>query len=145
MAPTPSRGRPPTHRKIFGPKSFSFCSFLWPEIRELESCGCPRFVSGRVVQKTPTVQENSSQILTELSGREKTLWEIQINPEFRTAPENNSDHPHPPYLQKICPKNMPYNGGPYGIKVGWNQGISTENMAYRPPPFMAYEPPFYAI
>ena len=32
--------------------------------------------------------------------------------------ENTSDHPHPPYLQKICPQNMPYNGGPYGIKVG---------------------------
>ena len=32
--------------------------------------------------------------------------------------ENNSDYPHPPYLQKICPQNMPYNGGPYGIKVG---------------------------
>ena len=32
--------------------------------------------------------------------------------------ENNSDHPHPPYLQKICPQNMPYKGGLYGIKVG---------------------------
>ena len=38
---------------------------------------------------------------------------------FRTRRcENNSDHPHPPYLQKICSQNMPYNGGPYGIKVG---------------------------
>ena len=27
---------------------------------------------------------------------------------------------------------MPYNGGPYGIEVPENQGISTENMAYRP-------------
>ena len=42
---------------------------------------------------------------------------------------------------------MPYNGGPYGAKVGWIQGISTENMAYgpqnmayKPPPFMPYEP-----
>ena len=42
---------------------------------------------------------------------------------------------------------MPYNGGPYGIKVGWGQGISTENMAYGPPfygirtpLFMPYEP-----
>ena len=26
--------------------------------------------------------------------------------------------PHPPYLQKLCPQNMPYNGGLYGIKVG---------------------------
>ena len=25
---------------------------------------------------------------------------------------------------------MPYNGGLYGIKVGQNQGFSTENMAY---------------
>ena len=46
--------------------------------------------------------------------------------------ENNPDHPHPPYLKKICPQNMPYNGGSYGIKVGENQGISTENMAYGP-------------
>ena len=42
---------------------------------------------------------------------------------------------------------MPCNGGSYGIKVGKNQGISTENMAYGPnfygirtPPFMPYEP-----
>ena len=32
--------------------------------------------------------------------------------------QNNSDHPHPPYLQKDNPQNMPYNGGLYGIKVG---------------------------
>ena len=36
----------------------------------------------------------------------------------RDRDENNSDHPHTPYLQKICPQNMPYNGGLYGIKVG---------------------------
>ena len=42
---------------------------------------------------------------------------------------------------------MPYKGGLYGIKVGSNQGISTENMAYGPPfygirtpLFMPYEP-----
>ena len=42
---------------------------------------------------------------------------------------------------------MPYNGGLYGTKVGANQGISTENMAYGPPKygirtphFMPYEP-----
>ena len=39
---------------------------------------------------------------------------------------------------------MPYDGGSYDIKVGQNQGISTENMAYGPQN-MAYEPPFYAI
>ena len=61
-------------------------------------------------------------------------------------PENKSDHPHPRYLQKVCPQNMPYNGGPYGIHVGQNQGISTEIMAYGPKnmayehPFMPYEP-----
>ena len=26
--------------------------------------------------------------------------------------------PNPPYLPKICPQNMPYDGGPYGTKVG---------------------------
>ena len=65
--------------------------------------------------------------------------------------ENNSDHPHPPYLQKICPQNMPYNGGLYGVKVGQNQGVSTEmwhthpkTVAHEPPPpFMPYEPSFY--
>ena len=57
--------------------------------------------------------------------------------------ENNSDHPHPPYLQKICPKNMPHNGGLYGIKVGSNQGISTENMAYGPQIWHT-DPPVYA-
>ena len=51
---------------------------------------------------------------------------------FMQSTKNNSDHPHPPYLQKICHQNMPYNGGPYGIKIGENQGISTENMAYGP-------------
>ena len=35
---------------------------------------------------------------------------------------------------------MPYNGGPYGIKVPYNQGISTENMAYGPKN-VAYKPP----
>ena len=42
---------------------------------------------------------------------------------------------------------MPYNGDAYGIKVGWDQRISTENkaygpknMAYEPLPFMPYEP-----
>ena len=61
--------------------------------------------------------------------------------------ENNSDHPHPPYSQKLCPQNMPYNGGAHGIKVGENQGISTESVAcganfygIRTPPFMPYEP-----
>ena len=29
--PTPSRGRPPPHRKLSGPKSLSLCSFLLPE------------------------------------------------------------------------------------------------------------------
>ena len=56
--------------------------------------------------------------------------------------------PIPHTCKKICPKNMPYNGGPYGIKVGWNQEISTESMAYGPPkiwhtnplPFMPYDP-----
>ena len=49
--------------------------------------------------------------------------------------------PTPPYLQKICPQIMPYNGGPYGIKVGQNQGISTENMAYGPPKYGMRTPP----
>ena len=48
------------------------------------------------------------------------------------------------YLEKICPKNMPYNGGPYGIKVGQDQGISTGNTAHGPKN-MAYKPPFYAF
>ena len=55
--------------------------------------------------------------------------------------------PHPPYLQKICPQNMPDNGGPYGIKSvkikGFLQKIwhtYPQNMAYEPPPFMPYEP-----
>ena len=54
--------------------------------------------------------------------------------------------PHPHICKKDAPQNMPYNGGPYGIKVGQKQGISTENMAYDPPkwhtnpPFMPYEP-----
>ena len=59
--------------------------------------------------------------------------------------ENNSDHPHPAYLQKICPQNMPYTGGLYGIKVGSNQGISTENTAYGPQKYGTRTPPFYAI
>ena len=66
--------------------------------------------------------------------------------------ENNSDHPHPPYLQKICPKNMPYNRGLYGIEVGSNKGISKENMAYGPPKygirtpqFMPYEPFLWGV
>ena len=54
--------------------------------------------------------------------------------------ENNSDHPHPPYWQKRCPENMPYNGGLYGIKVGSNQGISTE-IRHTDPKTMAYKPP----
>ena len=48
---------------------------------------------------------------------------LALNCQKRAAPpstevENNSDHTHPPYLQKICPENMPYNGGLYGTKVG---------------------------
>ena len=37
---------------------------------------------------------------------------------------------------------MSCNGGPYGIKLPLNQGISTENMAYGPKN-MACEPPVY--
>ena len=37
---------------------------------------------------------------------------------------------------------MPYNGGLYGIKVGENQGISTENMAYGPPKYGIRNPHF---
>ena len=59
--------------------------------------------------------------------------------------ENNSDHPHHPYLQKMWPQNMPYNGGPYGIKVGKNQGISTEDMACGPKNMACEPPPFDAI
>ena len=36
---------------------------------------------------------------------------------------------------------MPYNGGPYGIKVGQNQGTSTENMAYGPQEYGIRTPP----
>ena len=46
-------------------------------------------------------------------------WKRGKGPHSHTfSLENNSDHPHPPLLQKICPQNMPYNGGPYGIEVG---------------------------
>ena len=63
--------------------------------------------------------------------------------------ENNSDHPHPPYLQKMCPQNMPYKRGSVWHKSRLNSrdfyrkyGIRTpQDMAYEPPPlFVPYEP-----
>ena len=53
--------------------------------------------------------------------------------------ENNSDHPHPAYLQKACPQ-ICHERDLYGIKIPENQGISTEDMAYRPQN-MAHELP----
>ena len=41
-APTPSRGRPPSHRRISGPKSLGLGSFFLPAI-----CRSPRFGVGR--------------------------------------------------------------------------------------------------
>ena len=35
LPPTPSRGRPPPHRKMSGPKSLSLWSFFLPERREM--------------------------------------------------------------------------------------------------------------
>ena len=49
------------------------------------------------------------------------LWPdftLNLKKPFKRDGENNSDHPHPPYLQKTGPQNMPYNGGLYGIKAG---------------------------
>ena len=40
---------------------------------------------------------------------------------------------------------MSYNGAPYGVKVGWIQGISTENMTYGPQKYGIWTPPLYAI
>ena len=61
--------------------------------------------------------------------------------------ENNSDHPHPLYLQKICPQNMPYNGGSVWHESRLNSsdfyrkyGIRTPKYGIRTPPFMPYEP-----
>ena len=40
---------------------------------------------------------------------------------------------------------MPYNGGLYGIEVGYNQGIPTENMAYGPQKIWHTDHPFCAV
>ena len=47
--------------------------------------------------------------------------------------------PTPPICKKDAPK-ICHTMGVYGIKVGKNQGLSTENMAYGPKN-MAYDPP----
>ena len=54
--------------------------------------------------------------------------------------ENNSDHPHPPHLQKKCPQNMPYNGGPVWHRSPLRSrdlyrkyGVRTQRMAYKHP------------
>ena len=67
--------------------------------------------------------------------------------------ENNSDHPHPPYLQK----NMPPK---YAIQRGsvWHKSrlksrgflpkiwhMDPPFMAYEPPPFMPYEPFYWGV
>ena len=61
---------------------------------------------------------------------------------FTPKPENNSDHPHPPYLQKIRSQNMPYNGGLYGIKSRLKSRDFYRNMAYGPQKYGMRNPPF---
>ena len=72
---------------------------------------CCRLRSDR--GKELNVQCNGSHNLQQQKERGTLISKLQT---FHC--EINSDHPHPPYWQKICPENMPYNGGLYGIKVG---------------------------
>ena len=59
--------------------------------------------------------------------------------------ENNPDHPHPPYLQKRCPKICHTMGVRTAEKSLEVQGMSTENMANGPQNMASEFPPCYAI
>ena len=69
-------------------------------------------------------------------------------PMFLSVPyENNSDHPHPSYSQKICPQIRHTRGGPWHKSRSQSRdfyrkyGIRTQLLWHtNPPPFMQYEP-----
>ena len=100
------------------------CTWIWTDIKgsaldfslvlnqlTRESCGCPKFLSGKVFGQISTLLENSSTTFPAaqnampakvwaLSGKENGCWEI--GPAFGNAPEFSPPRPpHPlPMLHK---------------------------------------------
>ena len=71
----------------------------WEELRS------PSYT--RVPNRSPTLDKNLASMGPGiLSSIGIGVWREALE----ASPKNNSDHPHPPYLQKLCPKNMPYMG-----------------------------------